>query len=74
MPSGLYLMLGICSLSVQLLHETLLIPILMYGSETILWNEKESSRIIAVQRNNLRGLLGIRRMGRVQNAPIKELC
>ena len=56
-------MLGICSLSVLVLHKTLLVPLLMYGSETILWKE-ECSRIRAVQMNNLGGLLGIRRMDR----------
>ena len=54
-------------------HETLLVPSLMYGSE-MLWKEKERSRIRAVQMENLRELLGIRRMDRVPNAWIKELC
>ena len=59
----------------RVLHETLLIPVLMYFSETMLWKEKERSRIRAVlQMDNLRGLLGIRRMGRVTNARIRELC
>ena len=53
------------------LHETLLLPILMYGSETMLWKEKERFRIKAVQMDNLRGLLDIRRMDRVPNAPDK---
>ena len=44
----------------RVLHETLLVPVLIYGSETMLW--KERSRIMAVQMDNLRGLLGIRRM------------
>ena len=66
-------MLGICSLSVIVLHETLLVPVLMYGSETMLWKE-EISRIRAVQVDNLRGLLGIRRMDKVPNARIRELC
>ena len=43
----------------------------MYGSETMVWKEK--SRIRAVQMNNLRGLLGIRRMHRVPNARIRKL-
>ena len=34
-------------------------PVLMYGSETMIWKEKEMSRIRAVQMDNLRGLLGI---------------
>ena len=46
----------------------------MYGSKTMLGREKERSRIKAVQMNNLRGLLCIRRMDRVLNARIRELC
>ena len=42
--------------------------------ETILWKEKKKSRIRAVQMDNLRGLLGIRRVDRVLNAWIRELC
>ena len=49
----------------RVLHETLLVPVLIYGSETMLWKEKERSRTRAVQMDNLRGLLGIRRMDRV---------
>ena len=56
------------------MHETLLIPVLMYGSETMLWKEKERSRIKVVQMGNPRGLLGIRRMNRVLNKRIRELC
>ena len=65
-------MFRICSLSVLVLHETLLVPVLMYGSETMLWKEKERSSFRAVQMDNLRGLLGIRRMDRVPNARIRE--
>ena len=73
MPSGSWLMLGICSLSVLVLHETVLVPILLYVSETMLWKEKEGPRVRAIQMDNLRGLLGIRRMDRVPNAWIREL-
>ena len=34
----------------------------MCGSETMLWKEEEKSRIRAVQMNNFKGLLGIRKM------------
>ena len=54
------------------LHETLLVPVLMYGSETMLWKEKERYRVRAVQMNNLGGLLGIRRMDRFPNVRIRE--
>ena len=46
----------------------------MYGSETMLWQEKKRSRIRAVHMDNLRGFLGIRRMDKVPNARINELC
>ena len=56
----------------RVLHETLFVPVLMYGSETMLWKEKERSKVRAVQMDNLRGLLGIRRMDRVPNARISK--
>ena len=49
-------------------------PVLMYGSETIIWKEEERSRVRAVQMDKIRSLLGIRRMDRVPNARIRELC
>ena len=66
-------MLGVCSLSVLFLPETLLVPVLIYGSATMIW-KKERSRIRTIKMDNLRGLLGIRRMDKVPNAQIKELC
>ena len=53
--------------SARILHETLLVPALMYSIETMLWKEKERFRIRAVKVNILRGLLCIRRMDRVVN-------
>ena len=58
----------------RIFHETFLVPFLMYGSEMVLWKEKERSRIKAVQMDNLRGLLGVSRMDRAPNVRIKELC
>ena len=49
-------------------------PVLMYGSEKMIVKEKERSWIRAVQIDNFRGLMGIRRMNIVQNARIRELC
>ena len=40
----------------------------------MLWNEKLRSRVRAVQMDNLRGLLGTRRIDRIPNAWIRELC
>ena len=61
-------------MSVLVLYETLLVPVLTYASETMIWKEKERSRIRGVWMDNLRGLLGIRRMDRVPDARIRELC
>ena len=58
----------------RVLHETLLVPVLIYGSGTMLCKEKEISRVRTVQMDNLRGLLNIRRMDRVPNALTRELC
>ena len=54
----------------RVLHETLLVPVLMYCSEIILWKERSSVR--ELQLDNLRGLLGIKRKKRVPNAQIRE--
>ena len=45
-------MLGICSLSCRVLLEILLVPVLMCGSETMLWKENERSRVRAVEMDN----------------------
>ena len=47
--------------NVRDLHEGLLV--LLYGSETMIWREKERSMIRAVQMENFRGLLCIRKGG-----------
>ena len=39
----------------------------------MIWRENERSRIRAVQMDNLRGLLDVRRIDRVANTRIKEL-
>ena len=58
----------------RVLHESLLVPDLTYGSETMIWREKEGSRVRAVQIDNLRGLLGIRKLHKVPNTRITEFC
>ena len=46
----------------RLLHDSLFVPVLMYVSRTMLWKDKERFRIRAVQMDNFKGLLGIRRI------------
>ena len=62
---------GLLLVCARVLHETSLVPVLMYGSETMIGKEREISRIRAVQMNNLRGLLGIR-MDKFLNARIRQ--
>ena len=47
--------------------------LITYGSETMIWREKDRSRIRTVNMDNLRDLLGIRGMNKVSNARIKQL-
>ena len=46
----------------SVLHETLIVLVFMYGSDIMLQKEEWQSRIRAVQIDNFRDLLGIRRM------------
>ena len=45
-------------------------PVLIYDSGTMIWKEKERSRITAVKMDSFRCLLGIRKKDRVKNARI----
>ena len=46
--------------SASVLHEALVVSVLLYDGETMVWREKESSRIRAQQMDNLKRFLGIR--------------
>ena len=65
---------GLQLVCARVLHEGLLGPVLLYGSYTLIYREKERSRIRAVQMDNFRGLLGVMRMNRAPNARSRELC
>ena len=43
----------------KLLYEALVMPVLLYNSDSMVWGAKEESRIWAVQIDNLIDLLGI---------------
>ena len=55
------------SVRVQIVDVSFFVPVILYGSETMIWREKESPRIRAVQMYNL----SIRRIDRVPNAQIR---
>ena len=56
---GLWLMMSLQLECAMVLHESLLMPVLTYSIQIMIWREKERSKIRAVQMDNLRGLLGI---------------
>ena len=45
-----------------------------YGSKKMIRRKKKRSRIRAVQMDNLSGFLGIRRMDKILNTRMKQLC
>ena len=59
---------------VRVLHNALPVPILLYGSEAMIYRERKRFMIRGMQMDNLRGLFGIRRMNRVSNIRIRDLC
>ena len=58
----------------RVLYSTLFVSVLLYDSETMIWSEKKRSRIWAILMNDLRSLIGIRRIDIVPNIQIRELC
>src|SRR5678815_3332921 len=58
----------------MVLHEGMLLPVLMYNSETIVWNKWYRSKVQCVQMDNLRAVLGVRRIDKMRNERIRELC
>ena len=52
----------------------LLLPVLLHGSEAMVWREKERSRIRVVQMDHFIGLLCIRNMNGVPNTWIVRVC
>ena len=48
---------GLSLKCMKVLHESMLIPVLMYGSESMVWKRRYRSKMQAVQMDNLRGVL-----------------
>ena len=57
----------------MVLHEVFLVPFLFDYSEAMVWRGMEKHRIRAVQMDNFRGLLGIRRVDRVSNERLRVM-
>ena len=63
---------GLTLESARVLHEDVLLPVLMYSSETIVWNKMYRSKVQCVQMDNLKGVLGVRRIDKMRNERIRE--
>ncbi|CAG4947225.1 unnamed protein product [Parnassius apollo] len=58
----------------MVIHNTVLVPTLMYGSESWVWQKKHESRINAVEMRSLRSMLVLNRNDRVRNCVIRDKC
>ncbi|GBP46058.1 hypothetical protein EVAR_41411_1 [Eumeta japonica] len=54
------------------IHNGVLIPTLMYGSESWVWQKKNERRINAVEMLSLRNMCGVSRIDRCGNSNLKE--
>ena len=55
-------------------HRGVLVPTLMYGSESWVWQKKHKSKINAVEMRALRSMCGLKLCDRVKNSVIREKC
>src|SRR5678815_40660 len=58
----------------RVLHDGMLLPVLLHSSETMVRNKKYRSKVQCAQMDNLRGMLGVRRIDKMRNEHIRELC
>ena len=68
----------VCTMSLRLecvrvLEEGLVVLVLMYVSEALVWREKERSRIRTVQMKNLKSFFGKKGMDGISNPQFREL-
>jgi hypothetical protein len=49
------------------MHNGVLLPTLMYGSESWVWQKKHTSRVNAVEMRALRNMIGVKLSDRVKN-------
>ena len=55
-------------------HNGVLVPTLMYGSESWVWQKKHESKINAVEMRSLRSMCGVTLNDRLRNDLIRERC
>ncbi|GBP72753.1 hypothetical protein EVAR_75372_1 [Eumeta japonica] len=54
------------------IHNRILIPMLMYGSESCVRQKKNESRINAVEMRSVRSMCGVSRKDRCRNSDVRE--
>ena len=59
---------------VRILHESMLLPVLLYGSECMVWDRTYRSKVQAVQMDNLRSVLGVKKIDKIRNEFIRTVC
>ena len=59
---------------IWVLHESRLVPALLYGNEITVWYPKYRLRVQAVHLDYLRSVFGVRRIDKMRNERIRELC
>ena len=52
----------------------MLLPVLMYDSKAMVWSQNYKPKLQAVQLDNLRSVLGLRKIDKMRNEAIRELC
>ncbi|XP_063364410.1 uncharacterized protein LOC134653055 isoform X2 [Cydia amplana] len=55
-------------------HRGVLVPTLMYGSESWVWQKRHQSQVNAVEMRALRSVCGVRLQDRIRNSVIREKC
>lgn len=55
-------------------HRGVLVPTLMYGSDSWVWQKKDESKINAVEMRALRSMCGVKISDRIRNSVIRERC
>ena len=67
-------MLGVYNLNMQKYCIGAVLYMFWCGNETMLLKEKEKSRIRALQIDNLKAFISVRRINRMSNQWVRELC
>ena len=57
----------------RVMHDRLFVPVILHGSNTVLWKDKERYMIRATEVGNLKNLLGLRKIDRMPNTRVSDV-